>query len=350
MITFKLIFNDSEKLNTFINSIPNDTLFKTSFDFKEIYIYSKMDFYIFVISNAEFEPIVLKNDKLNTYQDLYLENYILNLKKFNDIISFTEQYYSSFSTLFKNDFAEIHYFNQLKKLFEKSFDNESINFIIRYNLFQRLLFEDIISIIFKNSHLENIDLLLIKIKNKNIENQHIKLFGILIKNNHFTLLSKYIQYKNDKKDVYDLLYLLDFYEEKNFQFFKILIDFFISNYSFNKIQYRRIVSDVMYIFFKDEKIYNYCKNFLFNNSFFGIFHALIFSGKIRKFNNFHLDYFINNYQNQTLFFEYKINEIYNDLDIEYIKKMTTVHSDLIFEPIVYARLEKDNIENNLNDF
>lgn len=356
MITFKILFNSEKENKDFQNSISPNIDFFSSFDFKEIYIYSKLDFYIHLSEQNKFQIEKLQTRSIKNLPIEYLENHIRNISTFEEILNFHNHFENNIESILSlNDYIEIAYFNTLLYVFKKSFDEDKVNFLINNDYILNLITMsnysyDFISIFIEYSDIENIDFILNKIDIKYINEEHLKLVHFLFKNNKVDFINKYINYKKDKNQLADNLFLLPYYKENYFEIFIPIFDYFINNYSFNKISFRRKLFIFFHTFFKDSKIYNYFKSFLFSNQLYIYFKNSVSDGYIDTFNDFHLDYF-NSIPNEFDFYiEFFKYDIIYTIDVRYLIKMVEQKKDLDYDPIIISRIEEYKVNQILKNF
>jgi len=355
MITFKIKFNSKEEHIIFKNSIPDSIQYISSFDFKEIYICSKLDFFIPLYENNNYNLEKLQHAQLSKLYDNYLENYVRYISSFEEILNFNSYFDNLTEILSSNDYFEIAYFNSLLNIFQKEIKEEYIDFIIN-NLYilEKLTDEysyDFIFLFLKNSHLNNIDFILNKLlENNKFTLEHLKNSQFLIKNNQFIFLNKLIIYKQSQNKLEELLFLLEHYNSDCFLIFKPIFHYFLDNFLFNKNSYKRKLFSFFHIIFYDSYIYNLFKPFLLNNNLFYFFKCNISDGIITIFNEFHKDYFFSQQDKNDLYIEFFKNDSLNKVDILYLIKMVEQKKDLDYDPIIISRIEEYQINEILKNF
>ena len=163
MITFKILFNSEKENKDFQNSISPNIDFFSSFDFKEMYIYSKLDFYIHLSEQNKFQIEKLQTRSIKNLPIEYLENHIRNISTFEEILNFHNHFENNIESILSlNDYIEIAYLNTLLNVFKKSFDENKVNFLINNDYILNLITisdysYDFIPIFIEYSDIENID-------------------------------------------------------------------------------------------------------------------------------------------------------------------------------------------------
>lgn len=355
MITFKIKFNSKEENISFQNDIPDRVHYISSFDFKEIYIYSKLDFFIPLLENKHYNLEKLLNRPILELYDNYLENYLRYISSFEEILKFNSYFNNFTEVLSSNEFFEIAYFNSLLKIFQKEIKEEYIDFIINNSyIFDKLTNEysyDFIFLFLNNSHLNNIEFILNKLlENNKFTLEHLKNSHFLIENNQFNFLNKIIIHKKEQNQLDELLFLLEHYTSDCFLIFKPIFHYFIDNFSFNKHSYRRKFFSFFHTIFTDSHIYDLFKPFLVNNNSFYFFKTNISDGIITIFNEFHKDYFFSQQDKNDLYIEFFKNDSLDKVDILYLIKMIEQKPDLDPHPTILARLEEYRISQLIKEF
>ncbi len=355
MITFKITFNSKEEHIIFKCSIPDNVQHISSFDFKEIYIFSKLDFFIPLHENNNYNLEKLQHSQLSKLYDNYLENYIRYISTFEEILNFNSYFDNLTEILSSNDYFEIAYFNSLLNIFQKEIKQEYIDFIIN-NLYilEKLTNEysyDFIFLFLKNSQLNNIDFILNKLlENNKFTLEHLKNSYFLIENNKLNFLNKIIDYKKQQNRLDELLFLLQYYKSDCFLIFKPIFHYFTDNFIFNKNSYRRKLFSFFHTIFIDTNIYHLFKPFLLNNNLFYFFQSNISDGIITTFNEFHRDYFFSQQDKNDLYIEFFKNDSLNKVDILYLIKMVEQNKALDYDPIIISRIEEYQTNEILKNF